>query len=622
MKKYIFIIILIVIVTTNLFAARFTFDPISTQGNISKMDVAVSTPHIEGWSDDRQMSSVNSGGAIGIANDMNGMHLVLGGFLAVNDNTYKIYYRKSIDNAKTWTTEKTLTIFNTIYCRGAEFISFNNTLCLVWSDARSGNFEVYLKMSKDGGDTWSADKIISSDHYNAIYPSICADSTTLYVVFADSPTGSYKLYMTTSTDNGNTWCVPYSLSTPSFFCSNSNILCKNDILHLFWTDYRNGKTQIYYKRSINNGNAWTPDTNIINSTGNANYSSVAIDNNGIIHLFYCDDYQYPSSQEYTYEIYCKRSEDGGLTWSSSQRLTDLDSHWSSISGNPVVDSNGLHIFWSDSKYNGYTEVNYLNSPDYGITWGKEQRLTYYAPPFAFGAGSGKGISINNVLNLIFGAVIDDDYTLYKFYDPTLPTGKPGKPFIETYSSANKTIKWSWTKGDVADLESYFEKYGGQIWKTPGTIEDIAGEGGNGLTVADADMGVSYRMRVRARTETYRYTDWSDWSDPIAVQSTLSNFMVYPNPFKSGTNSKVITFANLSNDPTVIRIFNISGELVRILTKDVNMDKIEWDLKNEHGNRVSSGIYLYKINNFLDPQYPVMWNGSSSRSHVGKIAVVF
>jgi photosystem II stability/assembly factor-like uncharacterized protein len=78
---------------------------------------------------------------------------------------------------------------------------------------------------------------------------------------------------------------------------------------------------------------------------------------------------------------------------------------------------------------------------------------------------------------------------------------------------------------------------------------------------------------------------------------ISNVINYPNPFTPG---KGTTFRyTLSRESFVtIKIFNMTGTFIRTVTK--NASKISgtqedtWDGRDEHGNFVSFGMYIYKI----------------------------
>jgi len=77
-----------------------------------------------------------------------------------------------------------------------------------------------------------------------------------------------------------------------------------------------------------------------------------------------------------------------------------------------------------------------------------------------------------------------------------------------------------------------------------------------------------------------------------VNADLSAVKVYPNPWRSDKHAgKSVTFSGLTTG-TTIKLFTISGHEVRELNTDG--PSTTWDLTNDSGDRVGSGIYLYVI----------------------------
>jgi hypothetical protein len=88
-------------------------------------------------------------------------------------------------------------------------------------------------------------------------------------------------------------------------------------------------------------------------------------------------------------------------------------------------------------------------------------------------------------------------------------------------------------------------------------------------------------------------------------SNLEHVAVVPNPYKGsaewdlGPNQRAVHFINIPSGSTV-RIFTSAGDLLRVLTQDPNTSvggttgELPWDLKNDAGNTVVSGIYLYTV----------------------------
>ena len=83
---------------------------------------------------------------------------------------------------------------------------------------------------------------------------------------------------------------------------------------------------------------------------------------------------------------------------------------------------------------------------------------------------------------------------------------------------------------------------------------------------------------------------NSWRPP---QDTVSTAHVYPNPCNISRGCNGVTITRLTLRATA-RIYTISGELVRTIEKNSNIDSIGWDLKNTSGNQVASGLYLYFI----------------------------
>jgi len=113
-------------------------------------------------------------------------------------------------------------------------------------------------------------------------------------------------------------------------------------------------------------------------------------------------------------------------------------------------------------------------------------------------------------------------------------------------------------------------------------------------------------------DTYPYTE-ADIYSFVTSKATLTEegerdlwnrVNVFPNPlygFNPATSysggaadEPFVTFSNLPTEVT-IKIYSLSGQLLRTLTEDDKMDPtspfLRWNLENESGLRVASGMYL-------------------------------
>lgn len=76
-----------------------------------------------------------------------------------------------------------------------------------------------------------------------------------------------------------------------------------------------------------------------------------------------------------------------------------------------------------------------------------------------------------------------------------------------------------------------------------------------------------------------------------AQMSVSTAHVYPNPCSVAKGCSGVTITRLTLRAT-IKIFTVSGEKVRTIDKNSNIDSIGWNLRNETGSMVASGLYLY------------------------------
>jgi hypothetical protein len=98
---------------------------------------------------------------------------------------------------------------------------------------------------------------------------------------------------------------------------------------------------------------------------------------------------------------------------------------------------------------------------------------------------------------------------------------------------------------------------------------------------------------------------------IAQEATdLEQCTVFPNPVK---NSSAVTFVNLPKNCR-ITVFSPNGERIRTLSELTGREGTAWDLKDERGNIVSTGIYLYRVEQ-LGTSNDVL------RTKLGKFAVL-
>jgi len=85
----------------------------------------------------------------------------------------------------------------------------------------------------------------------------------------------------------------------------------------------------------------------------------------------------------------------------------------------------------------------------------------------------------------------------------------------------------------------------------------------------------------------------------AAQKDVDKIVVFPNPYYAVNTEEInkyqkfVTFSHLP-DKATLRIFNLAGVLVRTIRKDATGQFQRWDLANESGLPVASGVYIAYI----------------------------
>ena len=280
----------------------------------------------------------------------------------------ELYYIRSINSGNSFEPDTQLTT------RDSHFPSVavcDSIVHIVWQDARDGNPEIYYNRSVDDGETWGIDnKRLTNDPAHSKYPSVAVCDSIVYVVWIDSRDGNYEIYYNRSVDNGKTWGIGNKRLTDDPAISGyPSVAVRDSIVHVVWIDERNGNYEIYYNRSVDNGETWgITNKRLTDDSAYSGCPSIAVCDS-IVHVVWYD------WRDGNYEIYYNRSVDNGETWEIiDKRLTNdpADSWYPSVA---VCDSI-VHVVWWDERAGaGNMEIYYNRSIDNGETWGGDERLT-------------------------------------------------------------------------------------------------------------------------------------------------------------------------------------------------------------------------------------------------------
>ena len=184
---------------------------------------------------------------------------------------------------------------------------------------------------------------------------------------------------------------------------------------------------------------------------------------------------------------------------------------------------------------------------------------------------------------------------------------------------------------VVAYENSATTWGGQ----PVTYDNVSyavGESfiASGSTSLSSSTSAKARVIESSALNSFNPAYSFNTDDMVAVKYDVSTALdametvrAVPNPYYGYSSYEVnqldnrIKITNLPGQAT-IKIFTVGGTLVRTLKKDDNMTSIDWDLKNDFGIPISSGLYMIHVRaklwdkdakEFVQKDKVIKWFGS-------------
>jgi len=115
-----------------------------------------------------------------------------------------------------------------------------------------------------------------------------------------------------------------------------------------------------------------------------------------------------------------------------------------------------------------------------------------------------------------------------------------------------------------------------------------------------DIGVNPGERYEYRLGVVLLDGSEVYSEPVTVTTVAPGFVLRqntPNPF---TTTTTIEYAIAERSNVSLSIYDAAGRRVRSLVEAVQDPRaggysISWDGKNDRGETVASGVYVYRLN---------------------------
>jgi hypothetical protein len=321
------------------------------------------------------------------------------------DGEFDIFNRRSTDEGVNWSTPVRLTNDPPGSYRPSVSAS-GSVVHVVYDSRKTGNSEIYYRRSMDGGTNWEEEQRLTDDSYMSSTQTISLSGSFVHLAWVnfDNDNMIYQVWYKHSSDGGISWEDEYMLSDNSAVAYDESMAVSGSDVYVVWYDYRESTTDIYYRKSVDDGYTWEPEIRLTFSDTYKESPRIAV--SGLnVYIVWAD------MRDGNMEIYCKGSLDGGENWGEDTRIT-FDQASSTVPN--LAESNSvLHVVWQDDR-SGFNDVYYNYSTDGGNTWNEDTRLNdwSYSSERPFIAVS------DSVLHVIWRDILYGNYEIFYKRNPT------------------------------------------------------------------------------------------------------------------------------------------------------------------------------------------------------------
>ena len=417
------------------------------------------------------------------------------------------------------------------------------------------------------------------------------------------------------------------------------ILASGDTLHVVWYDAHNNGSAIFYKRSINGGVTWGPDTRLSGAPSVANMPLVAL-SGSTLHVAYRDSGsgQYASSYKRSLdggntwgpgfsldastpwwpgvaaegstvfvslnesnsgnsEVYFRRSTDNGASWEAKQQISNAPGR----SEDPSIAAAGgyVHLAWNDNR-EGVMHTYYRRSSDQGVTWGPETPMNNtnaYSPHVSV---------FGSYVDVLWGDRRSGDYDIYLRESTDFGATWGGEKRLSQDAAAslypsiardgsNIHIIWWNLSGDIVYRHS---GDGGTTWDQPVSLVSAAFQpGAPFIAIAGPVVHVIWIDRRSGHPAVYYKRNPTGNSPTTEVASARHDdvplafsLSAFPNPFNPST---VVEFSVPNDVKATLAIYDLLGREVEEFPagelKAGEVQRVTFDASG-----LSSGVYICRL----------------------------
>ncbi|MBN2789361.1 MAG: T9SS type A sorting domain-containing protein [Candidatus Delongbacteria bacterium] len=410
--------------------------------------------------------------------------------------------------------------------------------------------QIEYSKSNDGGNTWSEIENLTSD-YNSKriceIKAVCDSNNNIHLTYgrAYNPPIDDIYYMVY---NGKEWTIPEIIVNSMYDMYLKMEISNSDIVYLVWNSGYYGALKYI---DLKNDNPNWSDIFFL-SEDDYYIKNISIDQNDDLYAIGTSNFYDQANHTYINRPYLFKFDIDSIAWT---KIEEIGSYKEEVRGRAiVVNGNDLYINISVGPTMGDNIIEHLESDNTNIEW---------SAPYNYGS--------NNNWDCEMYKDNNDFLHLFEkhYYEVNNPEGITG-----LIHSIGKNGIWETTVIDSSEDYSY---------SNPRVTYDIKNDM-NYLVYGKFD-------RINDIGKIYFHSKLNDTSieEYSAIPNETVLFQNYPNPFN---NETVIPYKLKENSEVEINIYNLKGELVKIVKQGFQYKgTYKYKLKV---NEMSTGIYYYSL----------------------------
>ncbi|MDD5067321.1 MAG: hypothetical protein PHF84_09770, partial [bacterium] len=296
-----------------------------------------------------------------IAGKKNNLYVVYSAGLR---DQYGICLVQSSNRGQDWSKERTVAAA-LLKPDNLTVICVNDKQYIFWIDFRDGNNEIYFTCSREGDPVGFEKAInITRNKSDSINFTVRASGEMIYLVWSDNRTGDYELYCKVYNVNEKQWGDETAVTKFSGGSLDSGLLALMGELHLVWQQKDGQDWRIMYSQS-QDGKDWTSPVPVSGGLEKASDPVILSTADGLLAVFRAENNSQADIYSALYDVIQDK-------WTSAVPVfMDLR-----IEKDPVCvsASSGLYLFGL-SLFESSDQVFCSESRDRGLTWSSKADLT-------------------------------------------------------------------------------------------------------------------------------------------------------------------------------------------------------------------------------------------------------